>query len=513
MLERLLTTILRISERLGISTDQLQQGETGTRIYVESEVPCAAVHNLTFEDLENVVREWGNAISLRLSSEFGIREFNLQNSELDANGFAGTAEDIHGAGAQETVRVRLTIDKPMLIRDRLRPRPGIAIKVLLFTSNLVRALRGELSEVAALFFSDTHWCCCLVLDEQRFSMRGPFFAVWGTEEFERGFEAFRPARIEHISEARAARNENVSWLDFETTLTPHQFAIAQCNQEDSDLYRSTVALQTVLTVLYLADTVRWANGSFIATFSGAERVQMRLRRDFVLANTSVLIRLFLWAYGGSVGDKLPIVRSVIASTLIGDRESNYELFGGNARRIYDSIRANYATFVGGFVSKYFDKVKEVDQYVRDAGTEIANRISDLVKSLTANLLGTVGVTVGAFVAYALDKRSSMEFLSVGLKIYAFYILVFPLFYSLLVYGLVDYLITGRDFERRTSDLELSLHMIGLTKKAQTSLKGRVIHFWVVFVSSVLIYSAIIVACFWIANLISFVIPPPSLSHP
>jgi hypothetical protein len=133
--------------------------------------------------------------------------------------------------------------------------------------------------------------------------------------------------------------------------------------------------------------------------------------------------------------------------------------------------------------------------------------------LTANLLATVGVTIGGFVAYALDKKSSMELLSIGLKVYGCYILVFPLFYSLIVYGLVDYLITSREFDVRTSDLELSLHMVGLRQRTRMALRGRVIHFWVVFASSVLIYGGIVGACLWIAGLISFVVPPPSLPRP
>lgn len=125
-------------------------------------------------------------------------------------------------------------------------------------------------------------------------------------------------------------------------------------------------------------------------------------------------------------------------------------------------------------------------------------MSDLVKSLTVNLLATVGVAVGGFVAYALDKKSSPTFLAIGLQVYGVYILGFPLLYSLVLHGLVDYRITMAELRRRTAELESKLHIAGLTRKTGMELRSPSAHFWFVTVSSAIVYAAIGVGCFYLA---------------
>ena len=219
--------------------------------------------------------------------------------------------------------------------------------------------------------------------------------------------------------------------------------------------------------------------------------------------------MFIWAYSGKTADKLPVLRSVISSALGRERNANYALLPQNAQRIFETARSNYAAFVSGFVTSYFDKLKEIDIYVRQTGLEIANRVSDLVKTLTTNLLATVGVVVGGFVAYALDKKSSPQLLSIGLRVYGVYTLVFPLLYSLILHGLVDYTITKHEFKQHTSELERNLHIVGLGRKSGTALRCRTRHFWFVLATSATVYIVIGICCFLVARRLSL----PSVPHP
>jgi hypothetical protein len=219
----------------------------------------------------------------------------------------------------------------------------------------------------------------------------------------------------------------------------------------------------------------------------------------------MLLRLFVWAYSDRSADKLPFARSVTTTYLSEDRAENFKVLAECAQRIWDSTRANYATYVRGFVTRHFDKLKEVDEYVRQTGYRMSEQISGLVGNLTTNMLATVGVIVGGFLAYALDKKATPSLLSLGLKIYGAYIALFPLAYFLVFHSLADYLITIRDFKRRMGDFELNLHLPGLSSKAFDLVKFRRIHFWSALAISCAIYACLALLCF--AYSLHFQSPP------
>jgi hypothetical protein len=450
-----------------------------------------------------MIDEWGDAVSLRVSSDYGIREFSSQNSAVDEGQFTNFKQDLDAAMAGETIHVRLSIDKDLLAHTQLAQRAHAPIVVYLFVSNLRRALAGSFAEITKIFFAHGPQCCCLLLEEERFALRGPYFAIWGAEIFESAYREFRIASDRRLREAELIRQEQVSWLDFQTEITPYQFFIAERTDSTNALCAAVAELQYLLALVYLADSVRWSGSQYVAAFSGPERTEISAPRPALTVpqNTSGVVKLFIWAYSGRSADKLPILRSVISSTLSQDRNANYVLLSSGAQRIFEAARSNYAAFVSGFVTKYFDKLRDVDAYVRGIALEIANRVSDLVKSLTTNLLATVGVVVGGFIAYALDKKSSPRLLSLGLQVYGAYILLFPFVYSLIFHGLVDYLITRREFSRRTSEMELSLHVVGLGRRSQEAIRGRTRHFWFVLFTSAIIYITIGLSCFWGAHLI------------
>ena len=486
---------------LGITPETICQRETATRLSLDEEVGCTAAQSITLAPLRGMIDERGDAISLRVSSDYGIREFSSQNSAIDEGQFTNFKKDLDAAAAGDTIRVRLTIDKDLFVRAQLAPRAPIV--VYLFASNLRRALAGSFAEITEIFFAHGPQCCCLLLEEERFTLRGPYFAIWGAEICESAYREFGIASDRRLREAELIRQEQVSWLDFHTEITPYQFFIAERTDPANALCAVVAELQYLLALVYLADSVRWSGSQYVAAFSGPERTEISASRPALTVpqNTSGVLRLFIWAYSGRSADKLPILRSVISSTLSQDRNANYVLLSSGAQRVFEAARSNYAAFVSGFVTKYFDKLRDVDAYVRGIALEIANRVSDLVKNLTTNLLATVGVVVGGFIAYALDKKSSPRLLSLGLQVYGAYILLFPFVYSLIFQGLVDYLITRREFRRRTSEMELSLHIIGLGKRSQAAITARTRHFWFVLITSAIIYIAIGLSCFWGAHLI------------
>ena len=141
MLTRLLPRVLETCLALGITPETICQRETATRLSLDEEVGCTAAQSITLAPLRGMIDERGDAISLRVSSDYGIREFSSQNSAIDEGQFTNFKKDLDAAAAGDTIRVRLTIDKDLFVRAQLAPRAPIV--VYLFASNLRRALAGK----------------------------------------------------------------------------------------------------------------------------------------------------------------------------------------------------------------------------------------------------------------------------------------------------------------------------------------------------------------------------------
>lgn len=519
-METLLATVLGFSHALGIGEEVLMNAETARRVLVEVTVPCSVARQLTLNHVRALVEAWNDAVSIDFTSEFGIRELHMARGQLNQTAFDNFIDDVRQAAPEDTLELRLTLDKAALITRVFATRPEISVTLFVFSANLTRALNGNFEQLYTLFFQDSLYQCCCILDSPRFELTGPYYCVWGIAVFQSRYDRFRSKGAERqiyrskqrLDEVTEIRREQVGWLDFDSRLTPYHFIVSSCNDRTSAVFSAVTHLESLLAVLFIADTVRQHGTGFLATFAGAERSELLISRQADSNGEAPdIAKLFIWNYSGRTTDKLPITRSVVASLCTGTRSQNWPLLRTAAHRALITARSNYAAFVAGFVTRYFDKLKDVDEHVRAASKAIADRIADLVKTLTANLLATVGVAIGSFVAYALDKKASPDLLNIGLQVYGVYILTFPLFYSLVVHGIVDFFITQSEFNRRTLEFERSLHVVGLTTRLRDELRSRTYHFWFILCTSAIVYASIAIACFWLAKVVG--VTPPTLPIP
>jgi hypothetical protein len=130
------------------------------------------------------------------------------------------------------------------------------------------------------------------------------------------------------------------------------------------------------------------------------------------------------------------------------------------------------------------------------------KVSSIVTTLITNILAAIGVVLGAFVAYAFDNKIKPDVFRLGLRVYGFYILIFPLALSLLLNNLVDYLIIRSDFTKRLRDFETALGLENLRSKIASAATYRGVHFWVIFSVSALIYLALASVCFFISKVLT-----------
>jgi hypothetical protein len=136
-----------------------------------------------------------------------------------------------------------------------------------------------------------------------------------------------------------------------------------------------------------------------------------------------------WVYDykkRQVIDRLVTVQSVISQAFPGPDDGNRlaELLR-TAITVHGFIREHWKVFSEGEVDKYFDKVKQISEFVAAATRSYGAQIDALIKSLTTTMLGAVVTVVGTFVGSLLRGDFNPIILIIGLGVYSGYLIIFP----------------------------------------------------------------------------------------
>jgi hypothetical protein len=486
---------------LGLAEEQVRSAEKAARLSVEAELPAKPAAGLSADILRAVVSDWNEHFSLTIASDYGIRPFQLRAGQFIEAELARFLEDITPAPAEATIHLRLTVEKEQFLRKQ--PQGSGCHRVLyLFTNNLKRALGGRYADVEEIFFpAGTARCECLLCEDE-VAIDGQYLtisAVAPTAPAEQQLSQLND-RIEAI---RNLRQENTHWTGFGTDLTPLHFVVRK-DVDPKGIGGPIDRLQYALLVSYLADSVRSIETGFIAVFSGTGRTEVLIptQRTDNAIDVSPVFRLFDWCYAERAFDKLDIARSVISSVLEADRSTNYDLLLANAPRVWEAARSTYLMLVRDLVTKHFDKLKQIQDYVTAISSDVATKVSSIVTTLITSILAAIGVVLGAFVAYAFDKKIRIDVFRFGLRVYGIYILVFPFALSLLLNNLVDYLILRADLKKRLKDFETALGLENLKGKIASTVTRRGWHFWCVLSFAIVIYLTLAFVCFFKAKVLT-----------
>jgi hypothetical protein len=497
---------------VGMSEDECWQSERSRDLLIERRVEVTKLADLSLQLVREAASAWGDAFKCQFSSD-GIREFRaLGGSPLDGTAFHEFQADVHAAAPSDTVNVSISIDKEIFGKTIFQPEAEVHFVMYIFAASFTRAFSSSFRDIDQRFFpGPKERCVCLVL-EREVSLVGSNLAVLGPAAFEQyQHEIQHRAAAARLERARVTRSDHVTWINFDTRLTPYHLLLTVCAETPPDLANLVTRKLFDLTLIFIADSVRFVEGGYEATFSGVPLAQIYAPHLGAVSpiNVPILFRLFHWAYLPGGTDKLAVLRAVVASVLAADRIANYETLDQSARRISQSTRASYASLVQGTVARHFDKLKEVDKYVQETGFQLGGQISGLAASLATNMLGTVGVIVGGFIGYVINQKATPKLLAFGAILYGGYLLCFPLVYSLLLQNLVQYVITVREFRERIREFGASLNLPQLSSRYEPTIRSRRNHFWALFVISCLVYVVLVAGFFCLYTYFKLVPTTPS----
>jgi hypothetical protein len=497
---KLFRSVEVLSLSIGVPINEFSRHETSEALSFNETIQASKIRGLSFEVISEAALAWGDAFECNFSSDHGILPIQARGSLLDRVAFDKFKEDVQSAGPDDTVSVSITINKAMFGKTVYPDSPEVYFLIYIFTSNLMRAFSGTLQDIEGIFFRKPKPRSVCLLLEKDVALAGPILTIVGPAAFDQrknlGTRRSGDSRTVKVYEVR---RDHVSWINFETILTPYHLLLAPSAGSDSGLTNIINQRLHDLILIHIANSARHVDGGYEATFLGASLRQILapLKNDNPPEQTLPLFRLFRWAYSSSETDKLALLRAVITTFLGDNQKDNYAALDRSAQRIRDSSLANYATLIQGFVTRHFDKLKEVDKYVQETVFQLGGQISGLATSLTTSMLGTVGVTIGGFVAYVIDMKTTPKLLSFGTLLYGAYLFVFPLSCALLLQNLVQYRITVREFRQRIHEFGVTLNIPHLSDQYVGMMKSRQRHFWAIFAVSCVVYVLLVGACLYL----------------
>lgn len=192
--------------------------------------------------------------------------------------------------------------------------------------------------------------------------------------------------------------ENVSQFFNRTniSLVPMDFKITAYSG-DADIAKQVFGkLETLFSLLYLADTSYIADGKVYIQFS-AEHMRMNFPLDSQPANQSIC-NIFRWAFS----DQNSIDKFVIARNVIGAKCKNITEVLSAEDSMLSVIKSNYTIFQRKTTQQYFDMKKDISDFIVGTSQQMQEVTSSLIDGLKNNFIAVMMFFITTLLTDALD---------------------------------------------------------------------------------------------------------------
>lgn len=192
--------------------------------------------------------------------------------------------------------------------------------------------------------------------------------------------------------------ENVSQFFNRTniSLVPMDFKITAYSG-DADIAKQVLGkLETLFSLLYLADTSYIADGKVYTQFS-AEHMRMNFPLDSQPANQSIC-NIFRWAFS----DQNSIDKFVIARNVIGAKCKNITEVLSAEDSMLSVIKSNYTIFQRKTTQQYFDMKKDISDFIVGTSQQMQEVTSSLIDGLKNNFIAVMMFFITTLLTDALD---------------------------------------------------------------------------------------------------------------
>lgn len=412
-----------------------------------------------------------------------------------------------------SVRFDIKLDKVRLVADWLGAQPHTRLFLYLFPEALERLLVAPLPRLETLLWGTEPNAHVIVLVPRRdVWLLGERLAILGGARigaWRTALPATPPdaARIREVYDQRADTVRwQETWLTFLTPLHLHSAGHPTGGDPIADAVRTHLAN---LIVMYTADRTALRAGRWVSTYTGAqEAVELQLASpddplgQHADAYIEVLYRLFDWVYDPKWAvDRLQLVQITAAQMLHElTPPDRYRRLLERAEPFYKDLQRQWKSFMEGKVDAYTDQVRALEDYVAATVQLFADQGAAITKSLSDTMLAAVAALLVSFIAAIFQSAFNQAVFTLGMIVYAVYVLGFPLVYNMLYqwqrYGTLvnDFEARRRRFEERLSEEQVEEIVATHVMESRTRFRQW---FW----STVAIYAVTVVLAMTAATVV------------
>jgi hypothetical protein len=397
------------------------------------------------------------------------------------------------------------LNKRQLLENWQGEASHCRVFLYLFPAALERFLTRQLGRLEAhLWGSSPAYKVILLVPDREIWLDGQYLAVLGGSQIG-NWQAVVPQKAPDAKQllamyqtCRDTLRWQESWLQ---SLTPlHLKVNGRALPDDRTANALRVHLANLI-ILYTADrTVVRTDGQWLATYTGAtQRIELILGKpqdrleEEASAGVAPLLQMVEWAYDAQWTDnRLPLVQIGVAQALSAvDPMFRYRQLLRNAASIFDGLQWNWKAFVEGKVDAYMTQLRALEDYVASTVQAFADQISAMIKGLSDTMLAAVGALLGSFIAALFKDKFNATIFSIGMLVYAVYVLVFPLGYNML-HQWQRYRVLVKDFQTRYRRFEEQLYPQKVSEIAGTQIPDSQKRFRHWFTATLLSYVAVII---------------------
>lgn len=427
--------LMEFCSRLNIKDEDIRKSESLERFSLVATVLVSQLKVITAVNFKALTDAFGSSLELTVGVDNALPIVDVHPNQPKSN-FDEAINEISLLPDEMDLRVRIQIQKPILLRELGVDLPKYHILYYLFLENLLKLLSTSLANLDKQLFISPNTPTVVVLSDADLICRGAFFTVVGETHITQ-INRFLP-NLSDLTIQRAAyfqniATENLNWVDFRLEkLTPIHFLCTI----DKDNENFAVILANKLfesIILFTANRSIIENQNIKAFYASSEQTVELISRATpeACAKRLDIIRLIRWVEASQKTDKLIIFQNTVAREITGeDKNQNFVNFLERLPHILQESLWNYRVYLDAKITKHFEKVEEATEKVTSVSTKVSDTIDSLTKGFADTLLASVGVVILTFIASLAENKTQGLIFSVGMWIYAGYLLIFQVIYRM-----------------------------------------------------------------------------------
>lgn len=440
--QSLISPLVSFGKQLNISSEVWSNCEELNQIYFSnSELATSKIANLKLAQMVNLTKNLGKS----LTCEFSSGELPLL--QLDSNINQSQLEEFKTEIRQMTsVSLVLKIDKQILIKklfnntisDNLYPI------LFLFSKPLENFLMKGLIELERQLRQLANKKLIILVAEQLIVLEGKYISVLGGQEIFNLNNLSTPNDddFEQIYSVVCKQQETLNWQDIKLNfLTPFNFEFQQLDESQSNITNIFNNYAVQLICLYLADRSQIRGQNIVSTFNTTKK-SVEIKIDSIISlnrskdreDIKSLFDLFKWVYATDKTsyDKNSITQITIVQILQSFNEHEYyRNLISKATVILNESQWRTKAIVESQIDNYIQQELKLEDYINGSISDFEQEIDNLIKSISETIKNAIAITIASFIAALLKGNFNPLVFRLCIGIYLIYILIFPLYITML----------------------------------------------------------------------------------